>query len=119
MPMLMTPRVSRREWRCAKWEGGRERERLGGEGEGLVGRGDGMAKMGCVWNRGQTWFQTNLEPFGTVWNRLEPFGTASVGMAMAMVRRESVGKGVRRPRGEVRKRTGGVWAGGERRGEEK
>ena len=38
---------------------------------------------------------------------------------MAMVRRESVGKGVRRPRGEVRKRTGGVWAGGERRGEEK
>ena len=64
-----------------------------------------------IWN--------HLEPFGTVWNRLEPFGTASVGMAMAMVRRESVGKGVRRPRGEVRKRTGGVWAGGERRGEEK
>jgi len=67
--MLMSPRVSRREWRCAKWEGGRERERLGGEGEGLVGRGDGMAKMGCVWNRGQTWFQTNLEPFRTIRDR--------------------------------------------------
>lgn len=113
--MLMSPRVSRREWRCAKWEGGRERKRLGGEGEGLVGRGDGMAKMVCV----QTWLDIALNQFGTIWNRFGPFGTASVGMAMAMVRRESVGKGVRRPRGEVRKRTGGVWAGGERRGEEK
>ena len=68
---------------------------------------------------GEPWADVVSDQFGTVSDHSGPFGTASVGMAMAMVRRESVGKGVRRPRGEVRKRTGGVWTGGERRGEEK
>ena len=31
----------------------------------------------------EPWADVVSDQFGTVWNRLEPFGTASVGMAMA------------------------------------